>query len=150
MQLRQADLFLGLNPSVLGTILAVGTRHAFAAGEFIYHREDPAAFFYILMDGEVRLRFGDPGPELFTIGCAGEVFGWSSLIGRERHTVSAVCSRASMILKMDKQRLVAIFNHDPESGFLFYKQLARALGNRLLQIYDTVSECGRNSATPSA
>jgi CRP-like cAMP-binding protein len=149
MQLRQADLFRGLNPSVLSAIMASGTRHAFAAGEFVYHRDDPAAFLYILMEGDVRLRLGDEGAELFTVAALGEVFGWSSLIGRERHTVAAVCRRPSTVLKMSKHRLVALFEDDPESGFIFYKQLARALGNRLLQIYDAVSECGPADAQPS-
>jgi CRP-like cAMP-binding protein len=149
MQLRQADLFVGLNPTILKAVMAAGTRHAFAAEEFVYHRDDPAAFLYILMEGDIRLRLGDEGPELFTVAALGEVFGWSSLIGRERHTVSAVCRRPSTVLKMSRHRLVAIFEGDPESGFIFYQQLARALGNRLLQIYDTVSECGRADAGPS-
>jgi CRP-like cAMP-binding protein len=150
MQLRQSDLFVGLNPTVLKAIMAAGTRHAFAAGEFVYHRDDPAVFLFILMEGDIRLKRGDEGPELFTIAALGEVFGWSSLIGRERHTVSAVCRRPSTVLKMGKHRLIAIFEDDPESGFVFYKQLARALGNRLLQIYDSVSDRGRTAAEPSA
>ena len=35
MQLRQADLFAGLNPVILKAIMAAGTRHAYAAGEFV-------------------------------------------------------------------------------------------------------------------
>jgi CRP-like cAMP-binding protein len=149
MQLRQADLFVGLSPNTLKAVMAAGTRHAFPAGDFVYHRDDPADFLYILIEGDIRLRMGDEGAELFTITVLGEVFGWSSLIGRERHTVSAVCRRLSAVLKMDKHRLIAIFEADPESGFVFYQQLARALGNRLLQIYETVSECGPAGAGPS-
>ena len=150
MQLRQADLFMGLNPVVLKAVMAAGTRHAFTEGEYVYHRGDPADFLYILMDGDVRLRLGDEGSELFTIAALGEVFGWSSLIGRDRHTVSAACRRSSTVLKMSKHRLIALFEEDPESGFLFYKQFSRALGNRLLQVYDTVSDCGRAGPGPSA
>jgi CRP/FNR family transcriptional regulator, cyclic AMP receptor protein len=150
MQLRQSDLFVGLNPTILKAIMAAGTRHAFTEGDFVYHRGDPADFLYILMDGDVRLQLGDEGPELFTIAALGEVFGWSSLIGRDRHTVSAVCRRSSTVLKMGKHRLIALFEDDSESGFVFYKQFSRALGNRLLQIYDTVSDCGRAGPGPSA
>ena len=150
MQLRQADLFVGLSPNTLKAIMAAGTRHAFAAGEFVYHRDDPADFLCILMEGDIRLRMGDGGAHLFTIAALGEVFGWSSLIGRERHTVSAVCSRPSAVLKISQHRLTAIFAADPESGFVFYQQLARALGDRLLQIYDTVSGCGQAGAGSSA
>ncbi len=149
MQLRQADLFVGLSPNTLRAIMAAGTRHAFAAGDFVYHRDDPADFLYILMEGDIRLRMGDEGAELFTLATLGEVFGWSSLIGRERHTVSAVCRLPSAVLKMSQHRLIAIFEADPESGFIFYQHLARALGNRLLQIYDTVSDCDQAGAGSS-
>jgi aspartate ammonia-lyase len=146
MQLRQSDIFLGLNPSILKAIMALGTRHAFAAGEFVYHRETPADFVYILMEGEVELRLGDAGAQVFTIGTLGEVFGWSSLIGRDWHTVSAVCRQTTALMKMDKRRLVDLFESDPESGFLFYRHLARALGNRFLQIYDSAAACRGASA----
>ncbi len=146
MRLKQSDIFRGLNPNILKAIMAVGTRHAFEAGTFVYHRDDPADFLYILMQGEIRLRLGDEGTEVFTIANLGEVFGWSSLIGHERHTLSALCSRPSTVLKMDKARLTALIEEDPDSRTVFYRQLSRALGSRLLQLYDTVAECGGNSA----
>jgi CRP-like cAMP-binding protein len=146
MRLKQSDIFGGLNPNVLKAIMAVGTRHAFEAGAFVYRRDDPADFIYILMQGEIRLRLGDEGTEVFAIANLGEVFGWSSLIGRERHTLSARCSRPSTVLKMDQARLTALIEKDPDSSTVFYRQLSRALGSRLLQVYDTVAECGGNSA----
>ena len=148
MQLKQSDIFGGLNPNILKAIMAAGTRHAFAAAEFIYHRNDPADFLYILMQGEIRLRLQDEGAEVFTIASLGEVFGWSSLIGRDRHTLSAICIRPSTVLKMEQRRLTALLEEDPDSSILFYRQLARALGNRLLQIYDTVAECSGPRAGP--
>jgi CRP-like cAMP-binding protein len=146
MRLKQSDIFWGLNPSILRAIMAAGTRHAFEAGAFVYHRDDPADFLYILMQGEIRLRLGDEGAEVFAIASLGEIFGWSSLIGRERHTLSAFCRRPSTVLKMDKRRLMALIEEDPDSSIIFYRQLSRALGNRLLQIYDTVAECSGDRA----
>lgn len=148
MRLKQSDIFWGLNPNTLKAIMATGTRHAFAGGTFVYHRDAPADFIYILMQGEVRLRLGDEGAEVFAIASLGEVFGWSSLIGRERHTLSAFCSQPSTVLKMDQRRLTALIEADPDSSTIFYRQLSRALGNRLLQIYDTVAECGGLNEPP--
>lgn len=148
MRLKQADLFWGLNPNLLKAIMDAGTRHALAAGTFVYHREDPADFLYILMQGEVRLRLGDEGAVVFTIATLGEVFGWSSLIGRDRHTLSAFCSQPVTVLKFERCRLTALVEKDPDSGLIFYRQLSQALGNRLLQIYDTVAECGGEPARP--
>ena len=149
MRLKQSDIFWGLNPSILRAIMAAGTRHAFASGAFVYHRDDSADFLYILMQGEVRLRLGDQGREVFAMADLGEVFGWSSLIGRERHTLSAFCSRPSTILKMDQRRLRTLIEEDPDTSTIFYRQLSRALGNRLLQLYDTAGECGGGPAGSS-
>jgi CRP-like cAMP-binding protein len=146
MRLKQSDIFWGLSPGILEAIMAAGTRHAFAAGAFVYHRDDPAEFLYILMQGEIRLRLADEGAEVFTIANLGEVFGWSSLIGRDRHTLSAVCSQPATILRLERRRLTALIDNDPDSGIIFYRQLSRALGNRLMQIYDTVAECGGDPA----
>lgn len=148
MRLKQSDIFQGLSPNILKAIMAIGTRHAVAAGAFVYHRDDPADFIYILMQGEIRLHLGDEGTEVFVIDGLGEVFGWSSLIGRERHTLSAICSRSSTVLKMDQRRLTALIEADPDSSIAFYRQLSSALGNRLLQIYDTVAECGGPDKPP--
>ena len=149
MRLKQADLFWGLSPNLLKAIMDVATRHAFAAGTFVYQRDDPADFLYILMQGEVRLRFGDEGTVVFTIATLGEVFGWSSLIGRDRHTLSAFCSQPATVLKFERRRLTALIEKDPDSGVIFYRQLSQALGNRLLQIYDTVAECGGDPSGPA-
>jgi CRP-like cAMP-binding protein len=148
MRLKQSDIFQGLNPNILKAIMAIGTRHAFPEGTFVYHRDDPADFIYILMQGEVRLHLGDDGTEVFVIAGLGEVFGWSSLIGRKRHMLSAFCGRPSTVLKMDQRRLTALIEADPDSSIVFYRQLSRALGNRLLQIYDTVAECGEPDEPP--
>jgi len=43
-------------------------------------------------------------------------------------------------------RLTALIEEDPGCSTIFYRQLSRALGNRLLQIYDTVAECGGGPA----
>lgn len=146
MRLKQSDIFWGQNPNTLKDIMAAGTRHALTAGRFVYHRDDPADYLYILMQGEIRLRLGDEGLEVFAIASLGEVFGWSSLIGRQRHTLSAFCSRPSTVLKIDTRRLTALIEEDPGSSTIFYRQLSRALGNRLLQIYNTVEECGGGPA----
>ena len=51
--------------------------------------------------------------------------------------------------KFEQRRLTALVEKDSDSGVIFYRQLSRALGNRLLQIYDTVAECGGDPAGPA-
>ena len=65
-----------------------------------------------------------------TIATLGEVFGWSSLIGRDRHTLSAFCSQPATVLKFERRRLTALIEKDPDSGVIFYRQLSQALARR--------------------
>ena len=149
MQLKQSDIFKNLSTGILNQIMNTGDRIGFSQGRFVYHKGDRADFLYTLIEGEVRLRIGDEGTEVFTIGGLGEIFGWSSLIGKERHTLSAVCVKQTTVLKMDKRQLLSLIEADPDCSVTFYKQLAKALGNRLLQVYDTVAECKGESTAPS-
>jgi CRP-like cAMP-binding protein len=77
---------------------------------------------------------------VYNIKQNGEAFGWSSLIGRERYSASAECIEATKLLKTDSQKLIKVLENDPANGIVFFKQLAATLGNRLLEIYKTISE----------
>jgi CRP-like cAMP-binding protein len=148
MQIRQSEVFVGLNPHLLKAIMAASTRHGFAAGGFVYHRRDPADYFYVLMEGEIELRLGDEGTPVFHFRHLGEVFGWSSLIGRPHHTVSAACLQATAVLGVEARHVIRLLEEDSESAVVFYRQLARALGNRLLEVCEAVDECRRAGSRP--
>ena len=76
---------------------------------------------------------------VYNIKQNGEAFGWSSLIGRDQYSASAECIEATKLLKVDSQKLKKVLENDPANGIVFFKQLAATLGNRLLEIYKTIS-----------
>ena len=40
-----------------------------------------------------------------------------------------------VVLKLDRDRLLKLLDSDTQSGYLFFKHLSRALGERLVQAY---------------
>ena len=86
MIIKQADLFYGLNHNVIKDLMAIASRASCVQGEVIFRSGEPATHFYILIQGCVRLRLGHAGREVFTSCRIGEIFGWSSLIGRHDYS----------------------------------------------------------------
>ena len=110
-----------------------------AKGDVLFREKDPALYFYILLSGRVKLGVGEGDRIVYNIKQNGEAFGWSSLIGRDRYSASAECIEATKLLKTDSQKLKKVLENDPANGIVFFKQLAATLGNRLLEIYKTIS-----------
>ena len=146
MIVNQADLFYGLNHNFIKDLMAIAARVSCAAGDKIFESEEPADHFYILAQGCVRLRVDPAGREVFTSCRVGEIFGWSSLIGRQAYSASAECIEPATLLKIDRQAFQSILDKDLFSGMLFFKQLAAALGDRLIQLYERDVETSPASA----
>jgi CRP-like cAMP-binding protein len=108
-------------------------------GDVLFQEKDPALHFYVLLNGRVKLGVGEGDQMVYNIKQNGEAFGWSSLIGRERYSASAECIEATKLLKTDSQKLIKVLENDPANGIVFFKQLAATLGNRLLEMYKTIS-----------
>lgn len=100
----------------------------FKTGEATHH-------FYTLIQGELRLTIGTTHQHVYTVCRPGEMFGWSSLVAGSTYSATAVCTKFSEILKFDRDLLDDLLSRFPVSGFLFYKKLAKMLGNRLLESY---------------
>jgi CRP-like cAMP-binding protein len=142
MILKQADLFQGLSHHFIKDLMSIANRVSYSEGEVVFLSGDAAEHFYILIQGCIRLRLGQGGREVYTGSTLGEIFGWSSLIGRKDFTASAACSAPTTLLKIDRRQFAVILERDLSSSLLFFKQLAKVLGNRLIQLY------GRETGDP--
>ncbi len=68
----------------------------------------------------------------------GEAFGWSSLVGREVYSASAECVLASKCFRIDKDDFDEVLERKKADGVIFFKRVAGILGERLINIYDTL------------
>lgn len=136
MYLKQADLFWGMSQNAIQSITAKAVKQEFQQGETIFKANDPADFFFVLIKGKVRLELKPTGRKVYCSERVGEIFGWSALIGRTVYSVTVVCERRTIVLKFPKDNVLRLLDKDAENAVIFYKQLACALGNRLLRVYD--------------
>ncbi|UCE53361.1 MAG: cyclic nucleotide-binding domain-containing protein [Desulfobacterales bacterium] len=140
MYLKQSDLFTGLGHNFLKETMAIAEKVPFDKGEFVFREGEAANCFFILIRGQISLILGDPGKVVYMSVGIGEIFGCSSLIGRDTYFLSAKCEEPSVLLSIDQQKMQKILSDDVENGFIFFKQLAGALGNRLMQMYQQFSQ----------
>ena len=139
MYIRQTDLFWGLNQSIVNRLMGIAHQEAFARGDILFASDDPARHLFILARGEVRITMDGAGSNVYTGSRVGEAFGWGSLIGRDTYGGNAICATPVVVLKLDRNRLLRLLESDLQSGYLFFKHLSGALGSRLIQAYEQMT-----------
>ena len=136
MFLKQRDLFGSLSKVFVNEIMNSAEKESHQAGEILFHEGDPAGWLFILLKGRIKLRLGQTGQVIYVVSNAGEVFGWSSLVGRPSYSASAECMIPTKLLRLDKNRLQKIIQKDAASSAILFQNLAVILGNRLIRSYE--------------
>lgn len=136
MYLKQADLFWGMNQNTIQAITEKSVKQEFQQDDIIFNADDPAKYFYILIKGKVRMELQHGGHRVYSSDKIGEIFGWSALIGRNDYSATVVCEEDTITLKFHRDQINYLLEKDTASATIFYKHLARAIGNRLLRAYD--------------
>jgi CRP-like cAMP-binding protein len=104
--------------------------------EIIFVQGACAEFLYVVVNGEVAVRFKpDDGPELVVSRIKeGEVFGWSAAFGSGTYTSGAVCTRKSVLLRVRGRDLKMLRENHPETGILILRRLAAIVAKRIENI----------------
>ena len=135
MDLKQSDLFTGLGHNFLKQTMAIAEQVSFEKGATVLKEGEPANYFFILIKGQVSLLVGDPAKIVYQTSGLGEMFGCSSLIGQDTYFLTARCDEPSFALRIDRSKMEKIIADDIDNGLLFFKQLSRAIGNRMMSLY---------------
>jgi CRP-like cAMP-binding protein len=136
------------------------------AGDVIFRVDEPATHFYGLLEGGINLilifkdkilktdiefeeaiqaSLVDEEKEIIVDTVkAGQVFGWASIVGPAKRTVSAECSQKSRMIAIPAEELKAMFEKNHTLGYIFMKRLsdiiARRLRNRTDKLIETWGE----------
>ena len=138
MYIKQSDLLLGTSMDFVKKIMDISRMVSHEKGDMLFHENDEPRYFYILLNGHVKLSVGEDGQVVYDVGQNGEAFGWSSLIGRNVYSASAECVEPTKLLVTDRQELGKVLEEDPANGLIFVKQLSATLGNRLIETYKMI------------
>jgi CRP-like cAMP-binding protein len=135
MFIQQTDLFRGMKKDFVKEVFDITSKESLNEGDVLFRQGDQARHFYILIKGRVRLGTRDTGQVVHTVSRPGETFGWSSLVGRDVYSASAECISQTKLLRIDNEKFQEIQEKDPANGLIFFKRLAGALGERLINSY---------------
>ena len=135
MIIQKANLFKDLSKDAMNEIARIMVEESYEKGTQLYTTRDPAKYFYILVDGRVHLTME---AEIdYTLTREGEIFGWSSMVDRECYTANGECVIPTKAVKIDKDKLNQIFQKYPADGMTFFKGLAGAIAQRLIDNYNS-------------
>jgi CRP-like cAMP-binding protein len=138
LYLKSADIFLGMGKEFVTQALDISTRLSRVEGDFLFHLNEPASHFYILLKGKIKLSLGKAGPVVYVAKQPSEIIGWSSIIGRDTYSASAECMLATDLLSFDRRGFLKLLEKHPGNEAILFKRLAEMLGNRLLELYPNI------------
>lgn len=130
---EQLPLFQGIPGKQLEQLRPLLVPGDYYAGTVLFEQDDPALHFYLVMSGEVAIRYKpeDGQPIVVARVKTGGVVGWSAVIGRRRYTSAAICTEDSRLLRVRGSDLQAFCEKEPEIGNLFVDRLAQVVAQRL-------------------
>ncbi|WP_022667556.1 cyclic nucleotide-binding domain-containing protein [Desulfospira joergensenii] len=147
--MEDLPIFKEFRPEELEQILDISSSKIYQSGECLFKEGDPAKEMWIVIDGNVELRFEMPDMRPSTNESTlsshqkeipeSQVFGWSCFIPPFKMRLSAYCvSRRCQVLKINTARLNHIMTQNREIGFKIMHYLVLVLGFRFKQMQDQV------------
>lgn len=134
--LLQSAVFEDISEEVVEGLCSRGRVVSFEAGHKLFERGESADELIILRRGVVELLFpveimGVTRDVTMEVKQAGDIVAWSSLVKPYRLTVSARCASTGTLTSVSREELLAFFETDPQTGYLFMRNLAGVIGRRL-------------------
>ena len=145
--------FNEIRPDTLDSIARMSEIMEYKAGDVIFRFDGPAIHLFGVLEGEVDLSVVFKDKVLKTeiqyeeaiqasmveeeksivvdSVLPGQVFGWASLVGAGRRTVTAQCSQATRVFVLPAPELKTMFETDNALGYLIMKKLCDIISKRL-------------------
>jgi CRP-like cAMP-binding protein len=145
--------FENVQPETLDILGSKGEIVNFEADDVIFRLNDPANHLYGLIEGEVNLNLVYTDKVLKTevefeeaiqariveeeksivvdTVLPGQVFGWASVVGEARRTVTARCSKACRLIALPAAELRNMFEADNTLGYVLMTKMSNIISRRL-------------------
>lgn len=135
------QIFDGYNEKQLGDILTCGEILRFKKDESIFHESNISLELFLLVDGIVSVKIeplvldkNTQDKALLAILGAGEVFGEMAFIQGRKRSAHIRALENVRVLKLDGLKLYDLFEKQNYIGYIFMRNLAIILAQRLLDI----------------
>jgi len=149
--LEKVEVFKGLNDERLATIQKYVEECEYQKGDKLFSDGDDALHLWVVIEGDVDLRFelpgGRPAKKRNTVGvrksnqAVARTLGWSCFVKPYKMRLSAYCaSRRCKVIRIKKEDLLSICEADSRLGFLVMRLLVGVVGYRFQQFQDVVAK----------
>ena len=129
---RQLILFQDFTPEQIALVEPLFSSICIDPGTVIFEQGDPAEYLYLVVEGEVIVRFKpDDGPPLIVAHVRPEgVVGWSAALGSTTYTSAAVSAHQCKMLRVLGVDLRALCEEYPVIGTRVLELIASKLTGR--------------------
>lgn len=149
--IEKLDIFKDFTNDELEKIPNLCSSENFQVGESIFLEGDPAEHMWIVIDGNVELRFEMPDARQTTHentlsshnrdNPKSQIFGWSCFTPPYKMKLSAYCtSRRCQVLKINAGELNHLMEKDTSIGFKMMRYMVQVVGYRFTQMKEEVAK----------
>jgi CRP/FNR family transcriptional regulator len=134
--LKNLNLFSGLNESELAKIATISHLHTFEANSYVFTASKPATDLYFLISPndaiqiEMQLHENKPNIIIHTL-TKGEAFGWASLVPPHKRIAAARCVVNAELITIPGKSLLEILEKNNHIGYVLMRNLSALLSLRL-------------------
>jgi len=134
--LKQIPLFSGLSEEEIGEISSFIERKSFRKKETIFSEGDPSNWFYVLIEGEVKItKLSHDGKEIIIeLLAAGDFFGGFAVLKGFPYPANAIAMRDSETNRISRHNLMRIIERFPNIMY----DITANLGERMRELHDTL------------
>lgn len=139
IKLKRMELFKGLDDTRLEEIASLCDQRRFKANDILFKADDVAKEMFILLSGRVALNV--PVSVLMVerqmqidSKVSGDLLGWSALVPPHKYTLTATATEPAEVAAIGSDTLFKYFEENSQSGFLIMTNVARIIGERLIQV----------------
>lgn len=124
--LAQTAFFRVCSPQQIAQISRLGRIEYFSQDSRFYGLGEPAADFYVLVEGMVRFTIGHGARQTHAgqILKRGELFGWAALVeNAQKRIAGAMAITSCTVIAFNGDQLLILMEQDHSLGFRIMKQL---------------------------
>ena len=124
--------FRGLSPDQLDLISPLVEPLTYSAGSTIFKQGDEAIYLYVVQRGSVTIQYKPYDGPIITLSHleAGQIFGWSSVVGGQTYTSDAISTLEVETIRLRGSELLKLCTDHPEASSAILDRLAEAVSPR--------------------
>jgi CRP/FNR family transcriptional regulator, cyclic AMP receptor protein len=125
-------LFQDLDSTQTELLKSLFEQYTCPADMVIFEQGTPAIYLYLIVQGEVEIRYKPYDGPVITLTHLreGDVFGWSAVVGSLQYTSSIVSETPIEAIRIRGNDLIKLSADHPETGKVIMDRLARVVSPR--------------------